>query len=186
MCTKHMLSKPRITNCAVLVVCIFWTLLTVRRRINSMHIEDVIYKELSSANQPLGVVSTINEDGSPASASVYYLYDKALSFYCITREGSRKYKNLKRDHRVSFVVTSEKPPKTIQCEGVAHEVTKPYEENEYFTDLVSLASKHTLLPPVSQIGGSKMVFLKITPSWIRVGNFEVMREGDTFREIKLT
>lgn len=147
---------------------------------------DKIYRELASMNQPLGVLSTINTKGFPESASVYYIFDKELNLYFITREASRKCKNIKHNKHVSFVVSTENPAKTFQLEGTAHQVQLPYEEAAYFTDLISMASKHIFLPPVSQIGDSKMLFMKIAPTWLRIGDFSAGEEdGEKFFEVTL-
>jgi uncharacterized protein YhbP (UPF0306 family) len=143
-----------------------------------MNTTEKMYRELASMNQPLGVLSTINEKGFPESATVYYIFDKDLNLYFVTREESRKYKNIKHNRHVSFVVSTEKPAKTFQLHGTAHQVQLPYEESSYFADLVSIASKHVFIPPVSQIGDSKMLFVKITPTWMRVGDFSIIEKDD--------
>lgn len=150
-----------------------------------MNIEDTIHSELEGMNQPLGVISTINEAGKPQSASVYYIVDKALNIFFVTRSESRKYKNIQHDSNVSFVVTSEHPPKTIQLEGTAAEVVDANEQLTYFDKLVAKATEHTFMPPVSQMVTGEMVFMKITTSWARMGDFEVMKEGDKFVETKI-
>jgi uncharacterized pyridoxamine 5'-phosphate oxidase family protein len=144
-----------------------------------------IYKELQTFNQPLGVLATVGVNGQPHATSVFYLADEHLNIYFLVREGSKKYQNIIAREYVAFVVTEINPPKTIQFEGSAHIVTDSHEENEYFTQLVARATSETAIPPVAQMEGSKMLFVKITPSWVRVGNFEVMREGDTFKEVRL-
>lgn len=151
-----------------------------------MNIEEKLLQELESMNQPLGVVSTVNEHASPESASLYYVHDSSFNLFFITRKGSRKYQNIEKNPNVSFVITSENSPLTIQLEGTAGLVTEAKEESEYFPKLVALASAHTAIPPVSQINGSEMVFVKITPRWIRSGNFEVMRGGDKLTEVSLS
>ena len=149
-----------------------------------------IVDELNSINQPLGTLSTISGDRSQ-SASVYYVHDDKCNLYFITRSASRKYKNLETNKNVSFVITSENPPHTIQIEGTAERVTDAHEESEYFTKLVSLASSRASIPPVAQMPTSETVFMKITPNWIRFGNFdssitatEAVREGENFVEFK--
>ena len=149
-----------------------------------MNIEDTITQELQSINQPLGVISTVNESGKPESASVYYICDKALNIFFVTRSESRKYKNLQKNLNASFVITSEHPPKTIQLEGTASEVTDPEEQLTYFDKLVAKASESNLMPPVTQTVAGEMVFMKLSTTWARLGNFEVMKEGEKFIETK--
>ena len=141
--------------------------------------------ELASINQPLGVISTNNKDGNPQSASVYYISDENLNIFFVTRSESRKYKNIQNNPHVSFTVTSEHPPKTIQLEGTAAEVVDAIEQTNYFDKLVAKATESNFMPPVSQMVTGEMVFMKITTTWARCGNFEVMKEGEKFIETSL-
>lgn len=147
--------------------------------------EDKIFNDLTAMNQSVGVLSTMGGYGQPQAASMYFIFDSALNIFFITRESSRKYKNIKRNPRVAFVVSTENPPATIQFEGEAQEVTDPHEVNEYFTRLVALASEKNAIPPVSQIDDGKMMFMKIATDWARSGNFETLKEGDRFVEAAL-
>lgn len=147
--------------------------------------ENKIYEDLTAMHEGVGVLATMGGFGQPQAASMYFIFDSALNFYFITRESSRKCRNMKRNPRVAFVVSSINPPITVQLEGSAHEVTDPHEENEYFTKLVSVASKDNIMPPISQLEDGRMLFMKISPDWIRSGNFEILKEGDRFVEATL-
>ena len=56
------------------------------------------------AEQPLlAILSTVNQDGSPQSTPVWYLYDEGR--FKVTSRGDRvKVRNIRRDPRVSMVV----------------------------------------------------------------------------------
>lgn len=144
-----------------------------------------IVEALTSINQPLGVISTSAETNNPQSASVYYINDEHCNIFFVTRSESRKYKNIQHNPHVAFTVTSEHPPKTIQIEGTAAEVMDPIEQSNYFDKLVAKATESTFMPPVSQLVTGEMVFMKITTTWARCGNFEVMKEGEKFVETTL-
>jgi nitroimidazol reductase NimA-like FMN-containing flavoprotein (pyridoxamine 5'-phosphate oxidase superfamily) len=150
-----------------------------------MNTKDKIVEQLKSINGLLGVISTINEQNKPESASIYYISDNDLNIYFVTRSGSRKYKNLMKNPNASFVITLEHPPKTIQIEGIANEVTDANEQINYFQKLIAKASESTTMPPVSQMVDGEMVFMKISTNWARLGNFEVLKEGEKFIETNL-
>lgn len=150
-----------------------------------MRPEDKIFNDLVAMNQSVGVVSTLGEYNQPQAAALYYVFDSALNIYFITRESSRKYKNIKRNVRVAFVVSTEEPPLTVQLEGEAQEVTDPHEITEHFPKLVSLASEKHVIPPVSQLEDGRMIFMKIIPDWARSGSFEMLKEEDNFVETTL-
>ena len=147
--------------------------------------EEKIYNDIVDIHQILGALGTLGEYDQPQVTSVYFVFDTALNLYFITRETSRKYKNIKKHPRVAFAVSSEHPLRTVQLEGEAHEVTDAQEENEYFSKLVALSSEKTVMPPVSQIEEGRIVFMKITTDWARSGNFETLKEGDKFVESAL-
>lgn len=147
-----------------------------------MDIKNKIIEELSRINQSLGVISTVNAKGTPESTSVFFIHDEGLTIYFLARKGSRKYQNIKDNPHVSFVITTETMSHTLQLEGLASEVIDPKEEITYFSKLVSLASEHMIMPPVSQTVDGEMAFMKLTTTWARFGNFEVMKEGDKYTE----
>ena len=152
-----------------------------------MNTEQKISHELKSISQPLGVIGTVNEDAQPKpqSATVYYVCNDALDIFFVTRSESRKYKNIKKNPNVSFVITNEHPPKTIQFEGTASEVVDPDEQIKYYNMLTARATESNPMPPVAQIVTGELVFLKITVMWARFGDFEIMKEGDKFIETNL-
>lgn len=136
-------------------------------------------------DQSLGVFSTVSEAGKPESAIMYYICDDSLNIYFVTRSESRKYKNLVKNPHIAFVVSSEHPPKTIQLEGTAAEVIDPSEQITYFNQLTAKANEGLSMLPVEQMPAGEMVFMKMTPMWVRFGNFELMKEGDKFVEANL-
>ncbi len=134
----------------------------------------------------LGVVSTVNEENKPESAFVYYTFDEDLNIYFATREQSRKFKNIMRNKSAAFVMATENPPQTLQLEGEASVHRELEDQRELFTELVALASsKHFSSPIAQQDHSGGLQFVKISPSWIRFGNFEVRKHGSTFEEVKL-
>ncbi len=145
-----------------------------------------VLQALKSINQPLGVISTVNPLNKPESSTVYYMSNDALDIYFITRSESRKYKNIQKNPNVSFVISNEYPPQTIQLEGSASEVTDPDEQLKYYDLLSARAKEKSSMPPFEQIVTGELVFMKITVLWARFGNFEIMKEGDKFVETALT
>ena len=150
-------------------------------------LRDKIASFLGLQKSRLGVVSTISEENKPESAFVYYTFDEKLDIYFATRDGSRKYKNILKNKNVAFVMATENPPQTLQLEGIAS-VHDDLDEQKYmFQELVGLASsKHFSAPISQQTKSGGLQFIKISPTWIRFGNFEVRKHGDMFEEVKLS
>lgn len=150
-----------------------------------MNSQKRIFEEIQKINRVTGVLSTVNGQGSPQAASLYFVHDENLNIYFITRTKSRKYKNIEKNPHVAFVITSESPSATIQLEGTVSKVTSATEKINYFSKLVTKASESVSIPPVSQMIDGEMAFMKMSMTWARVGNFEITREGDTFTEVVL-
>lgn len=143
---------------------------------------NTIFEALSALHTNLGVISTMHPDSSPQSAVVYFTHDAALNLYITTRENTRKYQNILRDPRVAFVAYDQTQMKTVQLQGVAEIITDVKEQGDNFKELVSLVTKNNPTPPVDQLNGSEIVFIKIAVHWARAGNFAITREGDMFTE----
>ncbi|MCE9549119.1 pyridoxamine 5'-phosphate oxidase family protein [Candidatus Nomurabacteria bacterium] len=133
----------------------------------------------------LGVVSTISKENTPESAFVYFAFDENINIYFATKDTSRKFKNITHNKNVSFAVATENPPQTLQLEGIATVHNDIENQKDLFQDLVALASSKHFSPPISQQTEGGLEFIKISPTWIRFGNFEVRKHGDTFKEVKI-
>ncbi len=147
-------------------------------------LKDKIASFLGLQKSRLGVVSTVNADGGPESAFVYYTFDENLNIYFATKDSSRKFKNILQNKKVAFAMATENPPQTLQLEGEASVHSENGDQKHLFQELVGLATAKNFSAPIEQeakTGGIQ--FLKITPSWIRLGNFEVRKHGDVFEEI---
>ena len=136
---------------------------------------------MKELQQNLGVIATTNE--KPEAAVVYFSYDENLNIYFTTRKNSRKYANLTTNPHAAFVIYNAELLKTIQFEGVVTVVENPLEQGKYYSQLVELAAKNNPLPPIDQLGESEIMFMKLSTTWARVGNFEIARTGDVFEEV---
>lgn len=92
-----------------------------------------LYKWLD--DQILCVVSSIDDDGYPNSATVAFSQTEDLEFIFITDKSSRKAKNIALNGKVAMNITNENDRYTVQLEGDASEMTpeqfSKYEENHY-------------------------------------------------------
>lgn len=145
-----------------------------------------ILEALRLMERLLGVVSTVNEKGGPDSAVVYFHFDKNINIYFMSQVDNRKYKNILKNPNVAFVTYSEHPAKTIQMEGVATPITDKSEKEACLELLKETATESCPLPPIHQIkeilSGSDIAVIKITPSWARLGDFDIYRSNKTFYE----
>lgn len=114
----------------------------------------------------LGVISTINEDSLPNSAIVGFGQTKKLEILIGTDNSSRKYKNLKSDPHVAFVIGGE-TSETIQYEGIARELTPE--------ELDTVRQNYWQKNPHAEVhhkNPGERYFI-ITPTWIRYTDLSV-------------
>lgn len=69
--------------------------------------------------QKLGVFSSIDAEGNPHGAAVYYVVGDDGSFYFISPAETQKSLNIEKENKVAFTVTNEKKMMTGQLKGIA-------------------------------------------------------------------
>ena len=138
-----------------------------------MKTEDEIVSEFIKAHK-IAVLSTVTHDFLPQSAVVGISAGKNFELFFGTFRSSRKYQNLQKNPRVTFVIGWDSG-KTVQYEGEAKELTgAAVEEFEkaHLKDM-STAAKH--------VSKEEAVFFKVTPRWVRYADVS----KDPWDEIEL-
>ncbi|HEY4493880.1 MAG TPA: pyridoxamine 5'-phosphate oxidase family protein [Candidatus Paceibacterota bacterium] len=151
----------------------------------SKELREKIIAFLGIQKDKIGVISTVSPENKPESAFVYYTFDLELNIYFACKDSSRKYKNILENKDVAFTIAAGDPPQTLQLEGRASVESSIGAQKRLFEELVALASSKSFAAPITQMPAGGLQFVKISPAWIRFGNFEVRKHGDTFQEINL-
>lgn len=114
-------------------------------------------------SQMLGVVSTVNDAGSPESALVAFAETPELEIIFGTFNDTRKFRNIQEHSTISFVVGGDN--KSIQIEGRAH--IADGSESQQCADI--LVSKN---PRAARfVTEPRERFVLLRPTWIRFTNF---------------
>jgi uncharacterized pyridoxamine 5'-phosphate oxidase family protein len=111
----------------------------------------------------LGVISTVTGDALPESAVVGISVSENLEIIFSSFSTSRKYHNLLKNPRVSFVIGWEKG-QTVQYEGEAKELTQEEAEEELETSLEKIPSIAKFVQREYE------VVYKVAPKWLRFTN----------------
>jgi general stress protein 26 len=108
----------------------------------------------------IGVLSTVNTKGKPEAAVMEFGDTKDLELIFDTRSIARKYRNLKKNPRVAFVIGWEEGT-TVQYEGIATELhgKELAEYKKIMFDKNDEFKRWEKIPGVT--------YFKITPTWIR-------------------
>lgn len=128
------------------------------------HIQAKILEVLK--HNSLGVVSTIHaenvDDAKPQSAVVGFAQTDALEIIFATPNTTRKYKNIKHNPNISFVVGWNPANDSVQYEGVASEISKA--DAQKYIELI--ASKNPFAKSI--VEKEDEAFFIVKPSWIRL------------------
>jgi uncharacterized pyridoxamine 5'-phosphate oxidase family protein len=124
--------------------------------------------------QLMGVVATINSNANkPESATVAFSETENLEIIFGTFNTTRKYRNLKNNANVSFVITLDNV--TVQYEGIASGLSGK--------DLEDARNIHLAKNPGSHKYAFNPIqaFVKVSPSWLRYS--DLSRDPEEIFEI---
>ena len=129
---------------------------------------------------PVATLGTVGADGAPCGAVVYVCTDDHLPIvYFITKNETKKYKNLIANNKVSLTITHPVENSTLQASGIAREVLDPLVLDEVMKKLVKLhVNAYEWLPPIAKIRAGAYVLIGVTLEWARLAQFEGMSIGD--------
>ncbi len=120
----------------------------------------------------LGVLATLSPDGAPRARSVYYAADDDCNIYFCTLAGTRKVADIAVHAQAAFVVSTSDAPQTVQLEGTITDLTETATITDEVRSLLDTLMEHgTHFAPLTHLDPGKVAFYKLTPTWIRFGDF---------------
>lgn len=147
----------------------------------TLYMNDPKVTQFLKAN-PVGVISTNGPEGVE-SASIYYMVDTDGTIYFNSRRDSRKLKNILENPDVAFVAFQQNPDMTLQARGKAEVVTDIGHITEKYSTLLKRMFDGGNTPPILNIGMAEVELVKVTPTWMRFGNFSHQEKSDMFTTI---
>jgi|TARA_R110000824_G_scaffold401771_1_gene615623 hypothetical protein len=134
----------------------------------------------------LGVLATLSQDGNPRARSVYYATDDNFAIYFVTLAGTRKIEDLAHHTKGAFVVSDESIPATLQIEGTienASHTPAPSDAVRSIFDILLKRGGH--FTPLTRLDTGVVHMYKLTPTWIRWGDFSARGGSDAvFNELE--
>ena len=144
------------------------------------NIQSTAHKFLSAHRA--ATLATVNAKKKPDAATVFYIVDKDLTIYFMTRIESRKFHNLKKQSIVSMVITDEETMETIQLTGAAERIENLKEEGGALTKLWTADYKNPTWPgPAVKLFESghsvQLAVVKVVPHEMTYAIFEKQDKG---------
>ncbi|HWH16367.1 MAG TPA: pyridoxamine 5'-phosphate oxidase family protein [Candidatus Paceibacterota bacterium] len=139
------------------------------------------------ANHEAGVLATLSTQQEVRARLVYYAADDAFNIYFLTLNDTRKVADLRTHSRAAFVVSSTEPPRTLQIEGEVADLTDSATLDPFLSEFVHKLMAHEKYGiPLSHLDASTIRFYRLTPTWVRWGDFTEGPGSDkVFAEISL-
>lgn len=123
-------------------------------------------------SQKTGVLATHAPDGGVRARTVHYAASDAFELFFVTLAGTRKVEDINADHRAAFVISDAEAPWTLQIEGVLSEQPDTAIIDPMVTKLMDiLMEKGDMFAPLTRLDADNILFYKLTPTWIRLGDF---------------
>jgi general stress protein 26 len=143
-------------------------------------IRTTAYAFLSSHR--VATLATVDTEGKPNAATVFYIVNKDFSIYFMTRIESRKFRNLQNQRIVSMVVADEVTMETIQLRGYSERIEDFKEENSILTKLWTVDYKGSNWPgPAVKLYESghsvQLAVVKVVPEEITYAMFQKQDDG---------
>lgn len=122
------------------------------------------------------VISTVSPEGKPQASFVYYVLDKDLNFYFITKNKTRKAENLMKNTSVAIVVNNESKMETLQMEGTVQLV----DDAKLNFDIVNLwLEKNVTIkegwPPLFKMDKGSIIVFKVNLNWTKYSDFNWLK-----------
>jgi len=135
----------------------------------------------------LAIVGTTDDDGAPYGAVVYVCNDSHRPIvYFITKEGTRKYRNLTARPTVSLTIVNPQESSTLQAKGQASLVHDAATLDMITTKITrTQASAPEWLPPISKLHAGEYVMVAIELTEARLAEYKgkMIGEAGIFTEV---
>lgn len=120
-----------------------------------------------------GVLCTVDPNGEPHGAVIYFAVDTGLAITFTTRKGTKKADNVEHMNHAMLTVFDEKHQTVVQVQGIVSEVTDASELRDVFNHTLS-ASQHSgrsAVPPVDKVQGGGFIGYRLMPVQVRISAY---------------
>jgi general stress protein 26 len=131
-------------------------------------------------NHNIGVLATVDPNGEPSAATIYFTVDDELNISFITKTGTKKHDNLIRQNHAMLVVYEASSQTTVEIVAIASAITGASEVQDVFADIlkISKSTSGSDVPPISKLNAGKYVGYRLESKEIRMATFVRTKSGD--------
>jgi general stress protein 26 len=122
---------------------------------------------------PVGVLATVNTDGGPHAAVIYFTIHNDFSITFATKSDTKKHSNLQNNGKTTLVVYDPESQTTVQIIGSAAEMLKARDREAAFKNMMksSMHTSETGIPPLFKLEAGMFVAYRLQPSRITAAVF---------------
>lgn len=134
-------------------------------------------------HHPIGVLATVDPNGDPHGATIYFSIDKRFNITFLTRSRTKKYDNLIRNNHLMLVVSDAKSQTIAQVIGKAIALKEGYEINSVAADvfMASIDTSDSGIPPVAKLDKGQYAAFTIKLDQIRMASYGQPDSNDLSR-----
>ena len=125
--------------------------------------------------QQVMVLSTVDKNGQPHAATVFYylVEDGSFVFYFFTQDATKKFDNLEKNNRAAITVFTQEEPRLVQAQVNVWLVTDETESTKIISKLTDIAihSSTWFGPPIAKMKAGNLQVLKVQVDWLRYADF---------------
>jgi hypothetical protein len=137
---------------------------------------------------PMGVLSTASGPGTVWGAALYYLADKDLNIYFVTRTGTFKYQNIEALPFASLTVADSESQITVQLSGKVEQMPINKYMDVFFDKFAAIRpdGDYEWAPPIDKIHEGNYMPLQLTPSFLQYADYGERRievHGDYIEKV---
>jgi general stress protein 26 len=131
-------------------------------------------------NHKLGVLATVDPDGDPDAAAIYFTVDNSLNASFLTKSQTKKADNLQHNNHAVLIVYDATTQTTVQLTGIVSKITDAAEVNAVFAQVVyaSIDANGNSLPPIAKLEAGDYVAYQLKPSQVRMAVFSRPATGN--------
>lgn len=131
-------------------------------------------------HHPVGALATVDPDGNPHAAAIYFTVDSHQTISFLTKSGTKKADNLEHNNHAMLVAYDAATQTTVQATGEVSQIKDHAEVNEVFGQILkaSFDTSGTNVPPITKLKEGEYVFYKLKPKQIRMAVFTRPKSGE--------